>query len=117
MRAALVETHSTIPRLLSQERSITHELSLAEARGESTDALRKQLEDVIQQRQSAVRRRAACIETLAELEGATGRESRCGASTAGARHRLSWRNFSGAIPTLCPVCRRCGPRANSWRKR
>jgi hypothetical protein len=69
LREVLAETHSTIPRLLAQERSIAHELGLAEARGEGADALHKRLEDVIGQRQSAIRRRSASIEAIGELEG------------------------------------------------
>jgi hypothetical protein len=70
LHAVLTETHREIPALLAQERTIGHELGLAEGRGESGDGLRVQLEDVAQQRQAAIRRRAASIAAIVGMEPA-----------------------------------------------
>jgi hypothetical protein len=69
LRETLSATHAEIPSLLSRERTITHDLGLAEARGDSAvDELRAQLDGVVHERQASVRRRSASVQGLLELE-------------------------------------------------
>jgi hypothetical protein len=71
LRDTLTRTHTEIPALLSRERSLVHELGLAEARGDSTVAdLRAQLDETVRQRQGAARRRAASTDALLAMESA-----------------------------------------------
>lgn len=65
---ALAQTHARIPELLQAGRDISHELALAEVRGSDTAALRQQLAATEAERESAARRRAACINALLNLE-------------------------------------------------
>lgn len=69
LHAILTETHATIPKLLATERSVTHELGLAESRSDpEAGRLRQQFSATVEQRQAAVRARAASIEALLGLE-------------------------------------------------
>jgi hypothetical protein len=69
LRDALAQTHVEIPKLLARERDLNHELGLSEARGDAgADDLRRQLVDIVHQRQAAVRRRAASIQGVLDLE-------------------------------------------------
>jgi hypothetical protein len=71
LRDALGATHSEIPALLARERTISHDLGLSEARGDAgADDLRRQLVDIVHQRQAAVRRRASSVDALLEMEPA-----------------------------------------------
>ena len=69
LRDALALTHTEIPKLLARERDLNHELGLSEATGDSNVAeLRAQLDDVVRQRAAAVRRRAASVQGVLDLE-------------------------------------------------
>jgi hypothetical protein len=70
LRAALAQTHSEIPGLLAAEGTIGHELGLAEARGDSSDGLKAQLDETVRQRQAAIRRRSACADGILAMEPA-----------------------------------------------
>jgi hypothetical protein len=65
LHAILAETHTAIPALLARQRDLDRELGLTES-----EALRKQLADVVRGREDAVRRRAAAIAAIMELEAA-----------------------------------------------
>ena len=95
LHTILVETHSTIPNLLASERTISHQLGVAEGRGESGDSL-KQLEEVAQQRQAAIWRRMASIAAITELE----------ASLQGERARVSEELRAYAGEALAAFARR-----------
>jgi hypothetical protein len=86
LKSALAQTHTEIPNLLAAERSIGHELGLAEARGDAADALREQLDETVRQRQAAVRRRNASIAALVEMEAALLRDR---AAAEGERERIA----------------------------
>jgi hypothetical protein len=71
LRDALTQTHAEIPTLLAGERDLVHQLGLAEANRDSNVAdLRGQLERVLQEHQAAVRRRAASVEAILQMESA-----------------------------------------------
>ena len=63
LRGILTGTHAEIPSLLAHERRISSELGLTES-----EELHQQLDDVVEQRQAAVRRRASAIEGILVLE-------------------------------------------------
>jgi hypothetical protein len=66
---ALTASHSQIPALLARERTCSHDLGLAEARGDSNVGdLRAQLDDITRQREASVRRRAASSQGVLDLE-------------------------------------------------
>ena len=65
LRKVLATTHTEIPALLAQERTIAHAAGMNE-----TEELQKQLAEVVATRESAVRRRAAAVSAVVELEPA-----------------------------------------------
>jgi hypothetical protein len=65
LREVLATTHTAIPQLLARQRTISRALGLNE-----TEELRRQLADVVAERESAVRRRSASIAAIVELEPA-----------------------------------------------
>ena len=65
LREVLTGTHAEIPSLLAHERRIAHELGLGES-----EELHQQLDDVVQQRQAAVRRRSSAVDGIMTLEPA-----------------------------------------------
>lgn len=63
LRQVLRETHSTIPDLLAKERGLARKLGLAESA-----ELQREFQDVVAERESAVRRRASSIAAIIELQ-------------------------------------------------
>jgi hypothetical protein len=68
LRSALAQTHTQIPEMLARERTIAHDLGLAEARGENADGLRQQLAATVADREAAARRRHSCVAGILLLE-------------------------------------------------
>jgi hypothetical protein len=63
LRAVLETTHTQIPQLLARERTIGRALGLAES-----EPVKGQLADVVAERESAARRRAAAIQAVLDLD-------------------------------------------------
>ena len=63
LREILAVTHSRIPALLEQERAIGRALGLSES-----ETLKEQLSDVVRERESAARRRAAALQAVLDLD-------------------------------------------------
>jgi hypothetical protein len=68
LRSVLSETHSTIPSLLAGAMTLRRQLGLAEAEGKDAGALRESLAATEGGRESAARKRGACLDALLELE-------------------------------------------------
>jgi hypothetical protein len=63
LREILARTHTEIPQLLARQRTMERALGLNE-----TEALRKELQGVAAERESAARRRAAAIQAVLDLD-------------------------------------------------
>ena len=70
LRSTLTRTHDEIPSLLAGALTLRRQLGLAEAEGKDVAALRESLAETEGGRESAARKRAACIEAIMQLEPA-----------------------------------------------
>jgi hypothetical protein len=68
LRSILEQTHTSIPKSLSDERQLTSALGSAEVAGGDTTGLRQQLADLNAQRETDVRRRASAADAALDDE-------------------------------------------------
>ena len=64
-REILATTHTAIPQLLARQRTLERALGLNES-----ESVKGQLSDVVAERESAARRRAAAIQAVLDLDAA-----------------------------------------------
>ena len=70
LHSTLSATHEEIPQLLAGAMTLRRQLGLAEAEGRDASALRESLAEAEGGRESAARKRAACIDAIMQLEPA-----------------------------------------------